>query len=169
MTSDEQNQLNVLYEQTRLEPFTGCRVWRGKYYRIPLESRNRPVRYLVWMLTNGELPDGKYPTNGCPEKRCIAAEHLVLKDLEVRSYGPSLWAYGMSRKQQMLKDETARAIIRRFKEGATPADVSKEFDVPYHVAYNIGRRRTYEDQWRVVNMSDKFANLSKKEVDNPAG
>ena len=63
----------------------GCLIWTGAidsdgYPKIRADGRQQQVHRVHWHLTVGPIPEGHTLARmaGCPNRRCIAPEHLVL-------------------------------------------------------------------------------------------
>jgi hypothetical protein len=65
------------------DPATGCRIWTGGvnskgYGTISVQGHNLYVHRVAYVLVCAPLPQGKLVCHTCDNRRCIAAQHLVV-------------------------------------------------------------------------------------------
>lgn len=71
----------------RLVPDGDCLVWPGAknhfgHGLIKFGGRNWIVSRLVWVLVNGEVPEGLFVLHSCDNPSCALVEHLFLGTLK---------------------------------------------------------------------------------------
>lgn len=69
---------------SRVEKTNGCWLWLGArmgrdgYGHMRVKHSNRTIHRLVWELTNGPIPEGKFILHKCDTRPCCRPDHLFI-------------------------------------------------------------------------------------------
>ena len=142
-----------------------CYLWKGYfsgsgYAQLYANGKKQGVSRLLWELKRGPIPPGQVVRHSCDNPRCVRLEHLSLgsqkdnmQDAVQRRRIASGSRSGTHKKslsnadgRAKINEELVRKIRKRLENGATPAQLATEYDVPAWTIANIRYRRS----WRHV-------------------
>lgn len=91
---------------------TGCWEWIGAHVpkgygiiKIPGTRRQEYSHRLSWMISFGEIPDGKHVLHVCDNPRCVNPEHLFLGDAKTNAWDMR------AKKRHLYGEKNAKAIL----------------------------------------------------------
>jgi hypothetical protein len=136
------------------EPNTGCWLWTGATFHkghgaIRFRGTQWKAHRVSWTANIGEIPQSMCVLHKCDTPCCINPRHLFLgtkgdnnRDRTAKNRGAKGSRMGTSK----LKESDVQIIKQRLRQGATAADLGKEFGVSNVAVSQIRLGRT----WRHV-------------------
>jgi len=154
-----------IYEKTLFNPENGCIEWTAKavhnkgYGKISSSRDIGPLRVhrVVWVLNNGEIPEGLFVMHSCDNPKCCNIEHLSLgtnlenmEDMsnKGRHFSPFKGRKGIDVSNASISDDIAKGIwLSTLKK----SEIAKLFDVTYKVVCDVKYRKTWTHVTDLLN------------------
>jgi hypothetical protein len=130
-----------------------CLMWRGQlnewgYGYTQILGKRFYVHRLLWIVTNGPVPEGLLVCHDCPDgdkPACIEINHLWLGT--PRQNTQDMIAKGRSKMKltRQFTNEQAREILRLHDDGVSNVELGKRFKADHSIIARMVRRETYKD------------------------
>jgi hypothetical protein len=168
-TNARQKLLARIMEQVRVDDATGCWVWLGtrttchmRYGQMSINDKARRVHRVMYELSVGPIPAGKFVLHECDNPLCCNPAHLfpgthqdnmadmTRKDRQAtgrksgRHTKPERTARGSRNGRAKLTEQIASEIRRRYAVGGVRLkDLAIEFGVGTSTVWDIVSRRRW--------------------------
>lgn len=168
-TEAQQELLNRIKSQVRVDEATGCWIWLGTrstcrmgYGQMSINDKARRVHRVVYELKAGAIPKGKFVCHDCDTPLCCNPEHLFLgthrdnmadmtqKGRQAtglrngRFTKPEQTARGARNGRSKLTEQSVREIRRRYAAGSVrQKDLAAEFGVGVSTIGDIVKRKKW--------------------------
>lgn len=128
----------------------GCFIWTGasdKYGRITIMRKTYSVHRVVWMLTNGYIPEGVCVCHTCDKPLCCNPAHLFLgtdKDNAIDRNRKCRQARGERVGNSLLTELQVTSIRKYYSLGKSQKSLSEKYRVGAATIGQIVRRETWK-------------------------
>ena len=120
---------------------------RDGYRRLHLNRQRIRAHRFVWMLCNGEIPDGMLVLHSCDNPPCINPAHLRLgtnienvRDRTERGRQPR----GEKAYQARITEKQAKAIIAALRADESQTRIAQQFGINKWLVHDIKRGKTWK-------------------------
>jgi len=156
ITTSKQILLDRLNSRTIPVTESGCLLWEGKvspfgYGIMKIGGRKGKdivTHRLMWLLVNGEIPQGQVVMHKCDVPLCVNPKHLMLgtsadNARDMHRKGRARFSYGEAHGKSKLNESKVRMIRKLLSENFKQTEIERIIGIDQTTISQIKRGKTW--------------------------